>query len=125
MGTRYSKLVHLYHFEGGSHALQLVACASSQGSGCFVCWLQEYATLEPAFWRAITDTPSVPHPLFAKVELRVQTDGSITPKEAVVTCCKKLVADLGQFSREFTKEFELRKMIAGANAPATSGAGQM
>lgn len=57
----------------------------------------------------------IPHPLFAKVELRVQTDGSITPKEAVVACSKKLVSDLGQFSREFTKEFELRKMVAGAN----------
>jgi DNA-directed RNA polymerase II subunit RPB11 len=56
---------------------------------------------------------AVPHPLFANFELRVQTDGEITPKEALVACCKGIVSDLGQLSREFTKEFELRKMVSG------------
>jgi len=56
---------------------------------------------------------TVPHPLFANFELRVQTDGEITPKEALVACCKGIVSDLGQLSREFTKEFELRKMVGG------------
>jgi len=60
----------------------------------------------------------VPHPLFASFELRVQTDGEVTPKEAVVSCCKSIVADLGQLSREFTKEFELRKMVGGDGNPA-------
>lgn len=53
----------------------------------------------------------VPHPLVPKFVLRVQTDGQITPKDAVVTACHELVKDLGTFSREFTKEFELRKMV--------------
>ncbi|GAD96022.1 DNA-directed RNA polymerase II subunit RPB11a, putative [Paecilomyces variotii No. 5] len=53
----------------------------------------------------------VPHPLVPKFELRVQTDGEITPKEAVITACHELVKDLGIFSREFTKEYELRKMV--------------
>jgi DNA-directed RNA polymerase II subunit RPB11 len=53
----------------------------------------------------------VPHPLFATFELRVQTDGEVTPKEALTACCKAIVSDLGQLSREFTKEFELRKMV--------------
>lgn len=56
----------------------------------------------------------VPHPLVPKFELRVQTDGEITPKEAVITACHDLVKDLGILSREFTKEFELRKMVGGA-----------
>jgi DNA-directed RNA polymerase subunit L len=56
---------------------------------------------------------AVPHPLFANFELRVQTDGEITPKDALVACCKGIVSDLGQLSREFTKEFELRKMVGG------------
>lgn len=43
--------------------------------------------------------------------LRVQTDGQITPKEAVLAACHDLVKDLGIFSREFTKEYELRKMV--------------
>lgn len=54
---------------------------------------------------------TVPHPLFANFELRVQTDGEITPREALIACCKGIVSDLGQLSREFTKEFELRKMV--------------
>ncbi|TVY91103.1 DNA-directed RNA polymerase II subunit, partial [Lachnellula willkommii] len=58
----------------------------------------------------------VPHPLFATFELRIQTDGAITPKEALVNCCKSLVGDLETLSREFTKEYELRKMVAGDGA---------
>ncbi|MCJ1309927.1 DNA-directed RNA polymerase II core subunit [Agyrium rufum] len=57
----------------------------------------------------------VPHPLFATFDLRIQTDGSITPKEALMLACRGLVTDLGSLSREFTKEWELRKM-AGAGA---------
>ncbi|KAL8857086.1 MAG: hypothetical protein Q9178_006378 [Gyalolechia marmorata] len=53
----------------------------------------------------------VPHPLFSKFELRVQTDGSITPRQALLQACKDLVTDLGLLAREFTKEWELRKMV--------------
>lgn len=53
----------------------------------------------------------VPHPLVSKFELRVQTDGSIAPKQALLSSCHELVKDLGALSREFTKEFELRKMV--------------
>ncbi|KFZ08923.1 hypothetical protein V502_09054 [Pseudogymnoascus sp. VKM F-4520 (FW-2644)] len=63
----------------------------------------------------------VPHPLFATIELRVQTDGTLTPKEAVIGIAKSLVAELGQLSREFTKEFELRKMVTGAAADTNQG----
>ncbi|KAH7409119.1 DNA-directed RNA polymerase [Cadophora sp. MPI-SDFR-AT-0126] len=55
----------------------------------------------------------IPHPLFAKFELRIQTDGAISPKEALVNCCKALVGDMEILSREFTKEYELRKMVTG------------
>ncbi|MCJ1257065.1 DNA-directed RNA polymerase II core subunit [Lignoscripta atroalba] len=58
----------------------------------------------------------IPHPLFSKFELRVQTDGTITPRAALVQACRDLVNDLGTLSREFTKEWELRKMAGeGAN----------
>jgi DNA-directed RNA polymerase II subunit RPB11 len=53
----------------------------------------------------------VPHPLFATFELRVMTDGEHTPREAIIASAKALVSDLGLLSREFTKEFELRKMV--------------
>ena len=55
----------------------------------------------------------VPHPLFPTFELRVQTDGEITPKEALLATCRDLVNDLSTLSREFTKEYELRKMVNG------------
>lgn len=55
----------------------------------------------------------VPHPLIPNFELRVQTDGSVTPKEALVSCCRAVVVDLDTLSREFTKEFELRKIVTG------------
>jgi DNA-directed RNA polymerase II subunit RPB11 len=58
----------------------------------------------------------VPHPLFANFELRIQTDGSFTPREALVSSCRTLVSDLDTLSREFTKEFELRKMVADDGA---------
>ncbi|KAF4629905.1 hypothetical protein G7Y89_g8236 [Cudoniella acicularis] len=49
-------------------------------------------------------------------ELRIQTDGKVTPKEALVNACKSLVSDLETLSREFTKEYELRKIVGDATA---------
>ncbi|KAF2720272.1 RBP11-like subunits of RNA polymerase [Polychaeton citri CBS 116435] len=57
----------------------------------------------------------VPHPLFADFKLRVQTDGEISPKEAVIQACQELVKELESLDREFTKEFELKR-IAGEGA---------
>ena len=61
--------------------------------------------------QARTDCLQVPHPMFPTFELRVQTDGEVTPKEAVIATCTDLVNDLSTLSREFTKEWELRKMV--------------
>ena len=57
----------------------------------------------------------VPHPLFAKFHMRVQTDGVVTPKEAIIQACRDLIAELQSLDQEFTKEWELKK-IAGAGA---------
>jgi DNA-directed RNA polymerase II subunit RPB11 len=54
-----------------------------------------------------------PHPLIAKIELRVGTDGTITPKDAIVQVCKEIVMDLEKVSQEFTKEMELFKIAKG------------
>lgn len=56
----------------------------------------------------------VPHPLVPKFQLRVQTDGEVTPKDAIIAACNDLVKDLGTLSREFTKEYELRKMVGSS-----------
>ncbi|KAH8887442.1 RBP11-like subunits of RNA polymerase [Thozetella sp. PMI_491] len=51
----------------------------------------------------------VAHPNVPEVLLRVQTDGTITPRDAIVNVCKQLVATYGQLGREFQKEFALRQ----------------
>lgn len=51
-----------------------------------------------------------PHPLIPNFDLRVTTDGSVTPKDAIVTACRDIVQDLDVLSREFTKEWELKKI---------------
>ncbi|KAF2206038.1 RBP11-like subunits of RNA polymerase [Delitschia confertaspora ATCC 74209] len=53
----------------------------------------------------------IPHPLFAKFELRVTTDGSITPRDAVKKCCEDVVADLEVLSRSFTTEWLGKRII--------------
>ena len=60
--------------------------------------------------RVIFSGYKVEHPLLPKFDLRVQTDGEITPKEAVLKACRDTVQDLAILSREFTKEFELKKI---------------
>ncbi|KAJ5563637.1 hypothetical protein N7535_008801 [Penicillium sp. DV-2018c] len=57
----------------------------------------------------------VPHPLTPEFQLRVQTDGEITPRQAVINASQALIKDLGILSREFTKEYELRKAANAAN----------
>jgi len=42
--------------------------------------------------------------------LRITTDGSISPKDAIVQACRDIVQDLDVLSREFTKEWELKKI---------------
>lgn len=49
------------------------------------------------------------HPNVPEVLLRVQTDGTIAPRDAIVSVCRQLVASYGQLGREFQKEFALRQ----------------
>ncbi|QDS72841.1 hypothetical protein FKW77_007002 [Venturia effusa] len=53
----------------------------------------------------------VPHPLFATFELRVSTDGTLSPKEAVVRACRDIVADLTTLKARFTKEMQLATIV--------------
>lgn len=58
----------------------------------------------------------VPHPLFATFELRVSTDGSITPKEAVIKCCRDVVSDLETLKNSFTTEWLGKKIVSEGEA---------
>ena len=71
--------------------------------------LRHYLVKSPNILFAAYKTP---HPLFATIELRVQTDGEMSPKDAVIKACADIVQDLQRLDQEFTKEWELKK-IAG------------
>ncbi|KAG0134177.1 DNA-directed RNA polymerase, partial [Tuber indicum] len=51
----------------------------------------------------------VPHPLFFVFELRLSTDGAMSPKEALLEASKNMVEDLVMLGRRFTHEWELLK----------------
>lgn len=53
----------------------------------------------------------VPHPLFATFELRVSTNGTITPKDAVLRCCRDIVQDLEVLKMSFNTEWLGRKIV--------------
>ena len=65
------------------------------------------------------------HPNVAEVLIRIQTDGTISPREVLIDVCKQLVAAYGQLGREFTREYELRRMadMGGDQQNGTNGAG--
>jgi DNA-directed RNA polymerase II subunit RPB11 len=65
--------------------------------------------------KILTTIHQVPHPLTPEFQLRVQTDGEVTPRQAVINASQALIKDLGILSREFTKEYELRKAANAAN----------
>lgn len=52
----------------------------------------------------------VPHPLFAVFKMRVQTDGEVSARDALIQACKDLVAELQTLDHEVTKEWELKKI---------------
>ncbi|KAG9242086.1 DNA-directed RNA polymerase [Calycina marina] len=55
----------------------------------------------------------IPHPLFATFELRLQTNGEKTPKEMLIDACQTLIRSLNTLSADWTKEYELRRMVSG------------
>ncbi|KAI0019585.1 putative DNA-directed RNA polymerase II subunit RPB11a [Xylariomycetidae sp. FL0641] len=57
----------------------------------------------------------VAHPNVPEVMIRLQTDGTVTPKEVFVDTCKQLIAAYGQLGREFTREYELRRMVGAGD----------
>jgi DNA-directed RNA polymerase II subunit RPB11 len=61
----------------------------------------------------MTLTIKVPHPLFAKFELRIQTYGQITPKEALTAACQELIRELNKLKTNFQDAYNLTKMVQG------------
>ncbi|KAF3940286.1 hypothetical protein ABW19_dt0210056 [Dactylella cylindrospora] len=53
----------------------------------------------------------IPHPLFPNFELRVQTTDETNPRAALTKACQELIKDLTIFRNNFTREWELRRMV--------------
>ena len=66
---------------------------------------------------------TVAHPNVPEMLLRVQTDGTLTPRDAIVNVCKQLVASYGQLGREFQKEFALRQYADQGEQSNAAGGG--
>jgi hypothetical protein len=113
---RHSQQLHLHFQQRRPHTWKHDSSSTPQRRSYLILRLQRsrFATIDLKNY--LLTHPPVPHPLFANFELRIQTDGSFTPREALVSSCRTLVGDLDTLSREFTKEFELRKMVAGDGA---------
>lgn len=56
------------------------------------------------------DSAPVAHPNVPELFIRVQTDGSITPRDVFISVCEKLIKQLALLQREFTREWELRRI---------------
>lgn len=56
----------------------------------------------------------VAHPLVPNFDLRISTDGTVSPKDALLKAARDIMLDLDIFSREFTKEVELKKIANAA-----------
>lgn len=53
----------------------------------------------------------VGHPNVPELFIRVQTNGEITPREAVVEVLKNLMVSLSHLAQEFVREYELRRVV--------------
>ncbi|KAJ4166857.1 DNA-directed RNA polymerase II core subunit [Fusarium oxysporum] len=53
---------------------------------------------------------SVAHPNVPELFIRVQTDGTITPRDVFTSVCEKLIKQLEMLHQEFTREWELRRI---------------
>ncbi|KAK3365963.1 DNA-directed RNA polymerase [Lasiosphaeria ovina] len=65
------------------------------------------------------------HPNVPEVLIRVQTDGTITPRDALIQACEDLVFLYHQLKQEFQKELALRHLAdAGSQTNANNNNGQ-
>ncbi|WFD07856.1 DNA-directed RNA polymerase II core subunit [Malassezia vespertilionis] len=64
----------------------------------------------------------VPHPLEPRVLVKIQTDGSITPAEALQQACAKLIVETGTLKQSWAKEVRLSADHSGLDARGAYGA---
>lgn len=65
----------------------------------------------------------VPHPLEPRVLVKIQTDGSISPSEALQQACTKLIVQIGSLKQNWAKEVQLNSDSSGVMPGTGAGAG--
>lgn len=69
----------------------------------------------------------VPHPLHPYFQIKIQTDGTITPQDALEQAANKLIATLGSLEGKFRREFSFKgneaEGTAGVDDPYGTGGG--
>ncbi|KND93414.1 DNA-directed RNA polymerase II subunit RPB11 [Tolypocladium ophioglossoides CBS 100239] len=69
--------------------------------------LSEHLKLHPNVYMA---GYKLAHPNVPNLFIRLQTDGSKTPREVFCAVCEKLINQLESLHQEFTREWELRRI---------------
>ncbi|KAK1760856.1 DNA-directed RNA polymerase [Echria macrotheca] len=64
------------------------------------------------------------HPNVPEIMIRIQTNGTMTPKEAFVKACKHLITICGHTGREWQKELALRKYADQSEQSGNGNGGQ-
>jgi len=65
----------------------------------------------------------VPHPLDPHFILKIQTDGTIPPAQALQEACQQLIVIIAELQNKFEKEFEMKEMDMETLAGVGAGAG--
>ena len=60
----------------------------------------------------------VPHPLEPVIIIKVQTDGTTTPIQAVETACTSLIAMISKLQENFKREFTAKELDLGETEDA-------
>ncbi|KAH0541914.1 hypothetical protein FGG08_003634 [Glutinoglossum americanum] len=64
----------------------------------------------------------IPHPLFPTFDLRIQTNGEISPKDALIEACKELINKLKILDLQFKHEFAIKEAMNAKGAAASGEA---
>ena len=124
---RYSFGLNIHLQQRGSHSWQPPPLTPPEIATRQILWLQnpsppQQASLPPKKTYPKQVMFANASGLASTFELRIQTDGTLTPRAALQQTCRELVNDLSILSREFTKEWELRKMVGdGARGDEKDG----
>lgn len=73
-------------------------------------WLGIKVQILPPLMNLVLTSYTVAHPNVPELFIRVQTDGTITPRDVFTSVCEKLIKQLEMLHQEFTREWELRRI---------------